>query len=236
MHLRKREHQNPPWMTPDQRNTTLTFDPGCYPFHEIIAACIGVSPAELSGLRADLPPERYEAGGSIYKHIERADAHRALYAGLDGPRGADFYATYAAFVREEIAPQFDVPISYQLKPSHRILFLDAPGESRYHRDRDYGHDPAECNFFVPQTRAHATNSMFVESAPGAGDFAPAELSLGEYLRFDGANCAHGAHVNQTGRTRVSFDFRVIPSHLTAPTPGDLSGNPVQDNALRFVEL
>ena len=225
-------------MTPDGRNTTLTFDPARYPFHEIVAACIGVSPGELTSLRAELPPERLEAGGSLYKHIERTDVHRALYAGLDGPRGGDFYGTYLRFVAEEIAPQFGEPISYQARPSHRILFADTPGAARYHRDRDYGHRREECNFLVPQTPASGTNSMYLESAEGAGDFAPVELALGEYLRFDGANCAHGAHANQTGRTRVSFDFRVLPARLAREDPraAGASGNPVRDNALRFVEL
>ena len=223
-------------MTPDGRNTTLAFDPGRYPFHEIVAACIGVRAEELAGLRAELPPERHEAGGSLYKHIERTEAHRALYAGLDGPRGEDFYAVYRAFLAEEVAPQFGEPIAYQERPSHRILFADTPGTPRYHRDRDYGHAREECNFLVPQTPAGGTNSMFLESAEGVGDFAPVRLALGEYLRFDGANCAHGAHANETGRTRVSFDFRVLPARLARERAAGQSGNPVRDNALRFVEL
>ena len=54
------------------------------------------------------------------------------------------------------------------------------------------------------------NSLQLESAPGAGDYAPVELGYGRVLRFDGAHCRHHTVANTTDHTRVSFDFRVIP--------------------------
>jgi hypothetical protein len=37
---------------------------------------------------------------------------------------------------------------------------------------------AEVNFWVPLTRVFGTNTLFVESAPGRGDFRPVELGYG----------------------------------------------------------
>lgn len=227
-------------MTPDDQNTTLRFDPARYPFHELIAQYIGAGP--LDRLRAGLGEGGVGHGASLYRNMEATEAFRAMYAGLDGPRGAAFYELYLDFLREVVQPQYEgAPIYYQRRPSHRILFRDTPGESRYHRDRDYGHANEEVNYLVPQTAATGTNAMWIERADGAGDFAPAELALGEYLRFDGANCRHGAHRNETDRTRVSFDFRIVPAAI-APADvrssalGAHSGNPVMDNARSFALL
>ena len=228
-------------MTPDDRNTTLRYDPAAYPFRDIIAAAIGSE--RLEDLRAGLPDEGVGEGASLYRNMEHTAAHRALYAGLAEAPGAAFARTYLRFLREVIAPQYPGEgLYYQVRPSHRILFADTPGASRFHRDRDYGHHPAEVNYLVPQTRAYGTNALWIESADGAGDFAPAELAVGEYLRFDGANRAHGARVNATGQTRVSFDFRVVPASLAdedirtsdaRTLAAAKSGNPVRDNARHF---
>lgn len=224
-------------MTPDGANSVLRFDAARYPFHELIAEFVGE--ADLASLTADdLPAGGVGEGASLYKNMEAAAAHKALYAGLASARGDDFYALYRRFVREVVVPQFGEAVYYQRRPSHRVLFRDTPGSPRYHRDRDYGHDPVEVNYLVPQTRAFGTNAMWLESSEDAGDFAPAELELGEYLRFDGANCRHGAHANDSGATRVSFDFRVVPASLApddvrASAKTGRTGNPVQDNARSF---
>jgi hypothetical protein len=41
---------------------------------------------------------------------------------------------------------------------------------------------AEVNFWVPLTRVFGTNTLFVESAPGRGDFRPVELGYGACFR------------------------------------------------------
>ena len=35
-------------------------------------------------------------------------------------------------------------------------------------------------------------------------------NVGEFVKWDGANLKHGNKINDTGNTRVSFDFRVMP--------------------------
>ena len=55
-----------------------------------------------------------------------------------------------------------------------------------------------------------SNCTWVESVPGLRDFQPMQMKYGEYAIFDGNRCMHGNKPNMTGRTRVSFDFRVMP--------------------------
>ena len=65
------------------------------------------------------------------------------------------------------------------------------------------------------TRVWNTNTLWLESAPGKGDFQPQELDYGQLLKFDGYECRHYTIDNDSPGTtcRVSFDFRVVPSQL-----------------------
>lgn len=182
------------------------YDIAAYNFPQIIADYLRVD--DLASLRSDV--EDAAGQNSLYKNMEQATPYRRLYACLNGPAGQRFYDTYQRFVREVIQPQYGEAIFYQQRPSHRILFSNNPGASRFHRDRDYGHSPVEINYSVPQTDAFGTNTFWIESEEGKEDFAPIEMRLGQFVRFHGASLMHGAKANTTGRSRVSFDFRVVP--------------------------
>jgi ectoine hydroxylase-related dioxygenase (phytanoyl-CoA dioxygenase family) len=55
--------------------------------------------------------------------------------------------------------------------------------------------------------------------PDEGDFMPVPLGYGEVFVFDGAGLTHGNRRNETGKTRVSFDFRVVSPSLYTPGEG-----------------
>jgi len=55
--------------------------------------------------------------------------------------------------------------------------------------------------------------------PQSADFAPFELESGQGMRFNGNECRHFTKPNTTGHTRVSIDFRVIPTSLAVFAPG-----------------
>ena len=59
------------------------------------------------------------------------------------------------------------------------------------------------------TKVWDTNTIWVESERDKKDYEPMEAEYGEYYIWDGANLMHGNKVNDTGRTRVSIDFRLI---------------------------
>ena len=60
------------------------------------------------------------------------------------------------------------------------------------------------------TTVAGNNSLYCESEPGKGDFAPFCLRNGEVMRFYGNRCRHYTNPNDTDTTRVSIDFRVVP--------------------------
>ena len=188
------------------------YDRGRYPFDDVVREMLGQD--DLETLRG---PEAADAEWSIYKVMETAPHYVRLCEALLGPAGETFRTLYHRFVAEIIRPAHGEPILYQACPTPRLLFADAGGasggEARFHRDSDYGHDRAEVNYTVALTPIFASNAIWIESAPEAADYAPIELRPGEYARFDGASLRHGAVTNETGRSRVSFDFRVVPRRL-----------------------
>jgi hypothetical protein len=126
-----------------------------------------------------------------------------------------FCDAYHTFVREVVLPQFGgCDLLVQSEPVLRCVLPGSVAPCQPHCDADYYHDPSELNFWVPLTPVSGSNSLFCESSPGRGDFAPFVLGVGQAMRFYGNRCRHYTTPNEpNGAVRVSFDFRVIPAHL-----------------------
>ena len=209
----------------------LDYDLAAYPFPALVAGILGVDDLTrlTSGTRAD-------SDASIYKNVQQSELHARLTEGMSGSQGEAFAEVYGAFLRDEVAPRFDEGIVYQARPTFRLIFADAAGVARFHRDSDYGHDSSEVNFSVALTPAFATNAIWIESAEGREDYAPIELVPGQYARFDGASLRHGVFPNETGRSRVSFDFRVVPVSRTREAMKMATGWPREPDPHLFASL
>lgn len=217
----------------------FSFDVKDYPFHRLIESFLEVE--DLSTLSSGVNSSDMKEEWSFYKNMEQSPHFKKLYRRLSGEEGEEFYKLYRKFIENEIRPQFNEPLYYQTKPSHRIFFRDLKGTPKYHKDTDYGHHPHEINYLVPQTPAYGSNSVWIESEIDKSDFQPIDLEVGKYGQFKGATYRHGGVNNETGRTRVSFDFRVLPYSLA---PEDVKeaiderqgvdpSNPVMYNARKF---
>jgi hypothetical protein len=160
------------------------------------------------------------------KHsLERALRETAAYR--------DFRDAYEALVREVLAPAARVGggaggAYAQREPTLRVHLAgqgSARGRIGRHKDADYeGHVAMEVNFWIPLVEVGGSNSLFVESAPGLGDFEAVQLEYGQLLMFDGYSCEHHTVDNESGATRVSIDTRVVPA--------EGGGGEVLDEALR----
>jgi hypothetical protein len=95
--------------------------------------------------------------------------------------------------------------------SHHNCYFSLSSIAGQHCDADYAkHHAAEINIWVPVTSVFESNGLYLESKPSKGDFRPVTLDFGHYLQFYGYGCRHYSTKNDTGATRISFDFRVIP--------------------------
>ena len=134
----------------------------------------------------------------------------------------ELIVSFASFAGNEVAKTIKGPFLCQKTPSFRVHV------SKWHYDSDpnHGHPDWEINVQVALTEMKGNSATWIETIPGLGDYKPMNLSCGEYSIFYGNKCMHGNFPNDTGKTRVSFDFRVLPCRKY-----DGYGKPVFSNVL-----
>ena len=156
--------------------------------------------------------------------LERKDDQKTKYHKIfyDWTETDGFKELYKEFIRNEVKPLYDGEIVYQTKPTFRIAFKNNVAVGEFHKDKNYrditwAESVKEDNFFVPITDAFDTNTIWVESEEDKGDYSPMNCEYGNFIKWDGSNLTHGNKVNETGKVRVSFDFRVIKMENYKPS-------------------
>jgi hypothetical protein len=191
----------------------IPYNPDIYDFQSIVRRIFGVD--DLQQTHTLRPPVEEQI---TFDEDTKTWFHRAYYS---SPHYPELIALYDRFVREVVLPLYpDAAHAVQVDPSFRIHLPnntalgkredDAGDMVGLHCDADYNHQPGEINFILPLTPMFGTNSLYVESNPGEGDFHSAEVPLGELFCFYGNKCRHSNRRNDTGVSRLSLDFRVIP--------------------------
>ena len=127
-------------------------------------------------------------------------------------------ALYASLITDVVAPLSSEDFLYQRFPSYRIQLPNNKAVTLVHCDSDenHKHPLGEINFLFPLTEMKNTNSVWVESEPGLGDFKPMEANFGTLIQFNGNVCRHYNKINEEGKTRISMDFRILPISLYDP--------------------
>ncbi|GIF47616.1 hypothetical protein DFJ67_7087 [Asanoa ferruginea] len=187
--------------------TIIAYDLNEYPFPALVARILRTS--ELAGLRPseDVP--------LLSRQMDQSTAfHRMFYENFDG----ELRAVYEAFIAEVIADELGEPFCFQAVPTFRVHLPGNVAVGEFHRDADYHHPPGELNYWLPLTPAWDSNTVWIE-VPGTERQLPAAAMPGQVVHFDALNLRHGNVQNQTGVTRVSFDFRCIPLRLYAESEG-----------------
>jgi hypothetical protein len=146
--------------------------------------------------------------------------HKRYY---NSPKYIKMVELYQRFLREYLLPQLEEEVYIiQKEPSFRIHIPNntALGKREddnddddiigIHCDGDYNHPTNEMNYMITVTGQSDTNSCYVETEPGKGDFHPINIIYGEVFRFYGNQCRHFNKKNKSEDTRISLDFRVIP--------------------------
>ncbi|MEI6880470.1 MAG: hypothetical protein WCK82_04015 [Bacteroidota bacterium] len=149
----------------------------------------------------------------VFKREEdQSTKYHKLYYEL--ARTPEFTSLYTDFIKQIIKPIYGEQIVYQTIPTFRIAFPNNIAVGEWHKDKwyrngEWANDVKEDNFYLPFTNAFDTNTIWVESEEDKGDFAPMDCNYGEIIQWNGSNLTHGNKINETGKARVSVDFRVI---------------------------
>lgn len=153
-----------------------------------------------------------------------------IYDGLYAlSRERPFRNLYQSLVCDVVGRHFDQPFHFQRVPGIRIHTPNSR-TVQYHSDYWYGHGPEVVNFWMPITRSFGSNALFVATLDDSlkeidtiverklrqpeiderlqAICKPVEMELGG-IRVFNAQTAHGSLKNETGRTRISVDFRVL---------------------------
>lgn len=186
-----------PVSTTDAPLHRLGYSCAAYDFPGAVARALQEEQLKLVGLDACLPRRtRTTDQATIW--------HQRYYRAFD-----DWRALYVAFIREQVARRFSQPFYYQAVPTLRVHLPGNVAVGAFHTDSDYGHPPHELSFWLPLTAAWDSNSIWIESQPGLGDFQPVRAVPGDMVVFEATRLRHGNRINKTGATRISIDFRCL---------------------------
>jgi hypothetical protein len=187
--------------------------------------------------------------GSELENLDSVDVKSGLQSGEDtqtslhnrfyekvnsGSGWRELQDIYMSFLRHQVCSMFeDEVFMVQRTPNIRFSRPGAKAVYNWHSDGDalHGHPPGEINIYLPLTDSCGSATIWVESLPGLGDFAPVDLHYGQVLIAYLNRCRHGNVVNSTGQTRVSFDFRVVPWSAYDPMYPNVTATTKQ----RFIE-
>lgn len=176
---------------------TLAYDARAYDFVGAAEAYLGF--ASLSQLHRAPPAPPKETPPALQRAQvqarvarapttqERAIARKRFKASAAWD---EFLSCYRRFIHEVIVPQWGVDLLYQAVPVLRVVLPGSVAPCKPHCDADYFHDINEVNYWLPLTKVWGSNTLWAESAPGLGDYAPFELSPGQLIRFYGNRCRH----------------------------------------------
>lgn len=183
---------------------------------------------ELHTILESLPVDKKEECIKIYtigkddrKNIFIQNFHKFV------DESNEFERTYHAFMRKYVKPLFpNDNIVIQKTPNIRFSFPESAAIGKhekedkkdgiigYHCDSDFGHHHTEMNFIVPVTKMYETNSVYYEPTASSDiqikDYENLVLLPHQFFKGYLNKQRHYNRLNQTGKTRISYDLRVIP--------------------------
>ncbi|WP_424530084.1 hypothetical protein ACOZ38_10920 [Sphaerisporangium viridialbum] len=184
------------------------YDSTKFDFVSILSGIYDVD--DLAKLRADVPIDVLTV-----ETDQATDFHAKFYDAFE-PSIRTLYREFIASIVPDVLKTDE--FCFQRVPTFRIHLPGNVAVGEFHTDGDYNHGDGEINFWVPFTPAWGSNSVWIEDELGSAKYEPVTLNPGQALVFDAVNWSHGNVVNETGHTRVSFDFRCIPlKNYTAST-------------------
>lgn len=139
------------------------------------------------------------------------ELHKVFYSDIK-KENSYFANLYDEFLNSCVKEFMGFDFIYQKLPTLRLHFDNNWATPEFHVDTQdgYYHPPGEINFIVPMTNCYGNNSVWIESEPQKGDYHPVKMNYGNLLSFSGGTHRHGNKINDTGKSRISFDFRILP--------------------------
>ena len=185
----------------------LEYNPDDYKFTKIVTDLFEI---ELNNLHTKAE-NTYELFTTVGKD-SNTEFHKCFYKYLND-NGNEIKEEYTKFINNVVLPFLDLEeVLVQKFPSFRVQLPNnlAVVINHYDSDNIHQHPTGEINFIHALTDMYDTNTVYVEKMPLLDEYEPILLKAGETICFNGNKCKHHNKINNTGKTRVSWDFRVLP--------------------------
>lgn len=185
----------------------LDYNPNDFKFIKLVSELFD---CELNYLHNQANTQ-YEIFTTIGKDSD-TEFHRKFYNKLNN-NWTEIKEEYSRFITNVVLPFLDLEEALVQKfPSFRVQLPNNVAVVVNHYDSDtlHQHPTGEINFIYALTDMFDTNTVYVEKMPLLEEYEPILLKAGETICFNGNKCKHHNKINQTGKTRVSWDFRILP--------------------------
>ena len=155
--------------------------------------------------------------------------HKAIYSSFDEENFflSEFWLSYrkhclsiVEILKQETGYLGDWSI--QRFPTIRFQFPENLSVFEFHRDSNYQHPIGEINCFYAINECFESSALQIEKNLGFEDYVPLNLKPGQYALLNTSIFKHGDILNKTNKTRVSMDFRFIPSFLLKDNKSSLT--------------
>jgi hypothetical protein len=201
-------------------NKIIVEDYDCkkYDFYKCFHDLLKVYTDKLDLLHAHLPKALCPKNIVTVANDQNLSIYKILYKIDDGydlknkKKNSGFLNVFDNFVLSLSKNIFKEDLVYQSRPTLRVNFPNNKAVGDWHRDREYNHPLEEINIWVPITKSINTNTIWIESQFDKNDYGPVNTNYGQFIMFD-SGLKHGNKLNTENKTRISFDFRVIPKSL-----------------------
>ena len=189
-----------------------------YSFYDFFYNLLKIYTQELTLLHKSLPKSlvpdevvsvKNDQNLSIYKILYQIDEGYDLKLKKENSGFLNVFDEFVSYISKNI---FKEELIYQSRPTLRVNFPGNKAVGDWHRDREYNHPLEEINVWVPITKSINTNAIWIESEFDKNDYSPVNVDYGQFIMFD-SGLKHGNKLNTENKTRISFDFRVIPKTL-----------------------
>jgi hypothetical protein len=136
--------------------------------------------------------------------------HEQFYKYLKGENGVKIKDAYESFIKEVIFPYLGLNKALvQQFPTIRFQLPNNIAVARKHIDSEF-HPIGEINFSYAFTDMFGSNTIWIEKMPRSENYVPITMLSRECTSFNANLCTHYNKINETGKTRISMDFRILP--------------------------
>ena len=186
---------------------TLIYNTEKYDFREFAKKCFKVN--NLSDVHINNP--RYNVFEKFGPDVQTW-YHEKFYNYLKTTNdGSNMQELYDNLLKDVILPYLGLDSALVQKfPSFRVQLPNNIAVAKMHTDNSLGHPIGEINFTYAFTDMFDTNTIWIEKMPRTKDFVPIVQKENSITSFNANLCMHYNKLNETGKTRMSMDFRVLP--------------------------